>query len=412
MLKCHRYRLPALFLALIISALMTGALASGDGHRGFIKTQGKNIVDQEGNVLLLRGFGPGEWFNTESYMIQWPGKDVGGYGATKIKEELIELMGKENAREFYRRWEHNVVTEADVEQWARWGANSVRLPFNYHMVSSADGTYIEDGFQKVDQFIGWCKKNHIYVILDMHASPGAQNNELMSDSPDGNARLWAEASKYQPWAIHLWQQIAERYANETAVAGYNILDEPILPRGQSVEKDLRPYYVLVAKAIREVDKNHILFFDGIKWSQSFAGLETPWDDNMVYCPHKYWDKNDQASIKQYLALRDKTNRPIFNAETGENTNEWLKDMVALCERNNIGWNLWTYKKVHSTRQPYTIKRPPNYDVLLKYLTGNGPKPTQAEATAIMFALADNAAMAKCQRNDAVLAAIFGHKPSM
>jgi endoglucanase len=378
----------------------------------FLKTNGQDIVDQNGKAVMLRGFGPGEWFNIEAYMIKWPDKDIGGYGARKIRNKLIELMGEAGAEEFYRRWEQNIVTEEDVQQWARWGTNSVRLPFNYRSLSSADGVYREEGFQRLDRVIGWCKKNGIYVVLDMHAAPGAQNNELMSDSPDGVARFWSEGETYQTWGIHLWQKIAERYSLEPAVAGYNIFDEPILPAGHSVKKDLRPYYVRVSKAIREVDANHILFFDGTKWSSAFPGLETPWDANMVYDPHKYWDKNDQAAIRKYLKLRSKSNRPLWNAETGENTNQWLKDMVSLCERNNIGWNLWTYKKVGSARQPYTITAPPNYDAILKYVAGKGAKPSQAEATAIMFALADNAATEKCHFNPEVLDALFGgsHAP--
>ena len=32
---------------------------------------------------------------------------------------------------------------------------------------------------------------------------------------------------YQPWTIHLWQAIAQRYADEPTVAGYDLLDEPL-----------------------------------------------------------------------------------------------------------------------------------------------------------------------------------------
>jgi endoglucanase len=154
----RRDRLIARLLAVVLALVPMATAASGAGLAGFLKCKGKNIVDQNGETLLLKGFGPGEWFNTEAYMIQWPDKDVGGYGATKIRNKLIELMGKENAEEFYRRWEQNIVSEADVQQWARWGANSVRLPFNSKSLSSADGTYIEAGFQKLDEVIGWCKK--------------------------------------------------------------------------------------------------------------------------------------------------------------------------------------------------------------------------------------------------------------
>jgi hypothetical protein len=86
-------------------------------------------------------------------------------------------------------------------------------------------------------------------------------------------------------------------------------------------------------------------------------------------------------------------------------------VVALCERNNIGWNWWTYKKVDGKSQLYTIHSPPGYDKILKYVRSKGPKPSPEEAAAIMLALADNAATDKCAFNAANASAIFGHGES-
>jgi hypothetical protein len=394
-------------LALI--ALIHATTVSARAWTG-LRVQGKHIVEQHGNKVILRGLDPGEWYNIEAYMIKWPDHDKGPvfYGATLIRNTLIDLMGQRNTDEFYRRWEANIVTEADVQKWASWGANSVRLSINYHWLSTSDGVYLDSGWHRIDRFIRWCKKYKIAVILCLHAAPGAQSGLLMADGA-GTAKLWTQGATNIPWTIHIWQKIAQKYAHDTTIAGYDLLDEPILPAGH--EKDLRPFYLDVTKAIRSVDPNHILFVEGPDFAMSVKGmcsLEPAWDENMVFVFHKYWDKNEEATIQGYLDVSGRTNRPLWNGETGENNNKWAQEMIALCEKNDIGWNWWTYKKVDSSSQPYTIHSPAGYQKIRDYVNGKGPKPSQEETATIMLALADNAATGKCGFNSANVQAVFGH----
>lgn len=376
-----------------------------------LKVSGKNIVDGNGNTVILRGIGAGEWFNVESYMLDVDTDDVGGMGYSKFKSKLVSAMGQANTDEFFNRWEANIVSSSDVNTMAGWGCNSLRISINYHMLSSAKDVYIESGFQKLDNIISLCKAKNMYVILALHAAPGAQSDEQMADSPDGIARLWTEGTTYQPWTINLWKKIAERYSSETAVGGYDLLDEPILPSGKTIKNTLRPFYVNVTSAIRTVDANHIIFIEGTNWAQindeedGYSDLLPAWDANLVWTFHKYWDDNNTAAIQPYLDLRNSSNRPLWNGETGENTNSWAKAMIALCEKNNIGWNMWTFKKVDQTTQAYKIKVPTNYSKMRTYLEG-GTKPSSSVAKTVMFALADNAATSKCTKNSSYIKAVF------
>jgi endoglucanase len=382
----------------------TGGSAGGGPWAG-LHVMGTDIVDASGQPIILRGLGPGEWFNMESYFLDVDTPDIGGMGQTKFRNLLVAAMGQADADKFFATWEANVITAEDVAKWASWGVNSIRLPINYHSVSSANGTYIEEGFKKIDAFVALCKPAHIYVILDLHAAPGAQNNEQMSDSMDGKAHLWTEASNYQPWTIDLWKTIAARYANETAVGGYNIFDEPL----DVSASGLRAFYVKVTEAIRSVDAHHILYIDGLNWSSDpgFDGLGPAWDPEIVWSFHKYWDTNNLASIQPYLDLRESTERPVWNGETGESDtgDGWYTDMIKLCEDNKIGWNMWTYKKLGSDTQPYSIKAPANWAKMKAYLQG-GAKPSQSEATTIMMELAANAATNKCTLNSSYMKAVF------
>ena len=378
-----------------------------------LKVSGQNIVDASGNTFVPHGLGLGEWTNTEAYMLEWPdgnGKFLWYYGYTRIHDTLDGIMSPEATAQYWQIWKANVVTEEDVARWERWGVNTVRMSINHHWLSPADGVYLDSGWQWIDQFVAWCKAHHIYVVLCMHAAPGAQNPELMSDTPDGSPHLWTQPEIYQPWAIHLWQAIAQRYANEPAVAGYDLLDEPLLSETDPASggATVRAFYVQVTNAIRAVDENHIIFACGTYWCGSAAGLQAilpPWDNNMVIVFHKYWDLNNLQSIQGYLDIRSKHNIPLWNGETGENTNAWAKGMAELLGQNNIGWSWWTYKKINQNTNPCMIPQSPDYDLMLKYVDGYGPAPAQADE--IMLGLARNAATANCIWNNGLVEALFG-----
>jgi hypothetical protein len=397
-----------------IAIALCATLASGQTWAG-LSVSGRNIVDSDGNNFVPHGFGLGEWTNTEAYMLEWPdgnGKYLWYYGDTRIHSTLDTLMGEEAAGRYWQTWQANVVTEADVARWQSWGVNTVRFSINYHWLSPSDGVYLDSGWQWIDQMIGWCKAHHIYVILCMHAAPGGQNPELMSDTVDGQPHLWTQPSIYQPWTIHLWQAIAQRYANEPAVGGYDLLDEPLLSENNPLKggAEVRDFYVRTTQAIRSVDAHHIIFACGTSWCGSAAGVQAllpTWDNNMVLVFHKYWDPNTQKDIQGFLTIRKHYNVPLWNGETGENTNKWAKGMADLMAVNNIGWSWWTYKKVNQTTEACSIPQPAGYDKILRYVEGKGPQPSQEDADRIMLQLANNAATEHCRWNHGLIEALFG-----
>jgi endoglucanase len=412
MLRADKSAFGLLAFALAFGSIICPASVSAQTWPG-LRVGGQNIVDSSGNNFVLKGFGVGEWTNTEAYMLEWPdgnGKYLWYYGYTRIHRTLDTLMGQAAADQYRQMWNANVIAEADVAKWQSWGVNAVRLSINHHWLSPGDGVYLDSGWQWMDQFIAWCKAHHIYVILCMHAAPGAQNPELMSDTPDGVPHLWTQPSIYQPWTIHLWQAIAQRYANEPAVAGYDLLDEPLLSEAHPASGGaiVRAFYVKVTAAIRSVDNHHIIFACGTSWCGSTAGVQAilpPWDNNMVLVFHKYWDQNNVASIRGYLDIRSQHNIPLWNGETGENTNAWAKGMVSLLAQNNIGWSWWTYKKVNQNTNPCSIPEPTDYKLILKYVQGKGRRPVQSDA--ILFGLASNAATSNCTWNNGLVQALFG-----
>jgi Tfp pilus assembly protein PilX len=383
-----------------------------------LRVQGQQIVDQNGNNVILRGFGAGEMFNIEAYMLKWPdgnnGKKLWYYGHTRIHETIASLAGQATEQQFSSQWEANMVTDAEVAKWARWGVNSMRLSINYHWLSPANGTYLDTGWAKIDNFIGLCKKHNIKVILCLHAAPGAQNGELMSDTVDGTAHLWSEPKTYQPWTINLWQAIAQRYADEPSVAGYDLLDEPLTSESNTASggATVRAFYVTLTGAIRKVDANHIIFACGTDYCSSVAGVKAilpPWDKNMVLVLHDYDKPFKPSTVTKLVGIRGRYNVPIWNGETGESSDAWAKQMVTALEANNIGWSWWTLKKVNNTTEPYSIPEPAKYGEILNYVNtfGSGKPPAQSDAQAVFLQLAANAAISQCAYNSGLITALFG-----
>lgn len=386
----------------LLICLIAGAFCS-DGMAQFAKCQGKNIVDKNGQVLLLRGIGLGGWLVPEGYMLHIP-----GFGSPKSIHDLIQnLIGEANTEQFYQLYRANYVAEKDIRQIAEWGFNSIRLPFNYRMLSPEDqpGVYLEEGFVVIDSLIAWCKRYNLYVILDMHCAPGGQNAGNISDS-DGTARLWTERAN-QDRTVDIWLKIAQRYANEEWILGYDLLNETVLPSGHS-NLELRNLYLRLCQTIRQVDNNHIIFLEGSDWGNNFESLTPPilFGTNIAYSFHKYWNPTTLASIQSFISMRNSFSVPLWLGEFGENSNSWFYDTVKLIEDNSIGWCFWTHKKLDTITSPFNSPIASAYQTVLDYWNGRVGRPSEAFARNALFEMAQNLALEKCEFHPDVLAALM------
>jgi hypothetical protein len=350
---------------------------------------------------VIKGFGLGGWLLPEGYMFKMPG----GFGATDVRNEITELIGAAKAEQWFKEFRDNYVTEDDIIAMKEWGVDHIRVPFHYDIFYDLEtGAFKESGFERIDNLLVWCKRHRIDVIFDMHAAPGAQSASEISDS-DGEARFFTESETYWPITITVWEEIARRYKDETIVMGYDIINEPVTPDGYD-GKDLARFYGKIVPAIRAIDKNHILFIEGNYYATTFDYLYPPFDDNMVYAFHKYWNETDQGTIQYLLNIRDQFDTPLWLGETGENSNVWFYETKELVETLNIGWNKWTHKKLETVTSPLSSPSNPNYEKVVNYWKGNGPRPTAQEAEQGLFQMARDLAIDKTTLRPDVLAAWF------
>ena len=376
---------------------------NGYNETTFFRADGTEILNRQGEPVVIRGFGLGGWLMPEGYMFNMPG----GFGPTAIREAITDLLGASEADRWFEEFRTNYVQEADIIAMKEWGADHIRIPFNHKVYYDLNtGEFNEREFDRLDQVLIWCKRHRMDVILDMHGAPGAQSNKEIADS-DGEARLWTEYDTYMPHVIAIWTEIARRYKDETIIIGYDLLNEPVTPDGYGAE-DVLKFHADLIPEIRAIDQNHILFINGNYFSTTFDLLDRipPQDDNVAFAFHKYWNATDVGTIGYLLGLRDDTDAPLWLGETGENSNTWLYESLRMVESYDIGWNVWTHKKVSTITSPLSAPRNENYDKVTEYWKGNGPRPKVEEATQGLFQMAEDLAIENTDFRPDVVAALF------
>ena len=405
-------------MRLLLLCLFVSNALFGIGQ-GFLKASGKKIVNEKGEEVLLRGMGLGGWMLQEPYMLR-----LSGVAPTQgaIRAKITDLIGADKTAQFYEAWLANHCRRQDIGAMARWGFNSVRLPMHYNLFTPpveeepvpGQVTWREKGFRMVDSLLQWCRDNQIYLILDLHAAPGGQGNDnAIADRDPSKPSLWQSEANRQK-TIALWRKLAERYKGESWIGGYDIINEPNRgfenPEdkngcGENSNAPLRQLLMDITKAIREVDPQHIIIIEGNCWGNNYRGVFPLWDRNTVISFHKYWNYNDAGSIKGMLETRDAQNAPIWLGESGENSNAWFTDAIALLEANGIGWAWWPLKKL-GHNNPLQIKINKDYEAIIAYWKGEGRKPSAEAAFRGLMQLAEDSKLENNIQHKGVVDAMF------
>jgi len=396
-----------LIFSLIISCLLLNT-PTGLNAQGYLHTNGKYIYDGNSNEVLLKGIGTGNWLLMEGYMMKT--SDFAGTH-TQFRELLTETIGEQNTEVFYDHWLNNHFTHRDVDSMKVWGFNCVRVAMHYKWFTlpiqaepvTGQDTWFEEGFVRIDSLLEWCGNNQMYLILDLHGAPGGQGHDRnISDYDPAYPSLW-ESAENRRKTVALWKKLAERYVNEPWMGGYDLINEPNweLPGGTL----LKQTYVNITNAIREVDQNHMIIIEGNWFANDYTGLTPPWDDNIVYSFHKYWNYNSQESIQWMINIRNTYNVPLWLGETGENSNSWFTDLIALAEMNNIGWSGWPVKK-NGINNVLMVPESQQYEDLLSYWQTGSPNMTADQAFSAVLDWANNHRLENCSVQHDVIDAML------
>lgn len=364
----------------------------------FLKVKNGQIVTKSGTPVRLRGFNVGGWLNMEDFVNGFPGAEH------TLRATMARTLGVEKADYFFSRLLDVFFTEADVKQIKRFGANVIRLPFNYRHFERDDKPfeYLEDGFVRLDSAVNWCAKNGVYLIFDMHAAQGWHNPDWHADSAHMQVLLYSHRH-FQDRVAALWGEIAKRYKNEPTVAGYALLNEPVT-RVEYESYDpsyfdwdgLNEVHRRAVEAIRAVDKRHLLFLEGDNFSSEYEGLDVTFDPQLVLSLHNYieatdcegvypgvtdgeqWDKSRiEKRFTEHSGVRKARLHGIpmlvgeFGAlhwQAGKQAKYRIKaveDQIEVYEESGAHWTVWNYKDIGIRRGIFRSKLNSKYRQLVE-----------------------------------------------
>lgn len=381
--------------------------------KGFLDVRGKKIVNEEGEEILLTGWGLGNWLLCEGYM--WLANGYERFDRPRRIEAVIEeLTGREFAADFWRRFRDTYITEQDIRYIAELGYNSVRIPINSRLFLSEEPgkiEFLDEGFRLLDRCISWCRKYGLYAFLDLHGAPGGQTGANIDDCIDDMPRLFMDQDCFDK-GVALWREIALRYKDEWIVGGYDLLNEPIRPKRTEADPDvddllprLQEFYEKAIAAIREVDSRHLFTLEGHHWASDTSIFHKRYDDKMVIHFHRYACQPDISCYQEFMELSERLDCPLWLGETGENVTEWYTAMYPLAAGLSIGYNLWTYKKMNCVNSPCSVNVPKGWHLLTDYVR-KGKNPGVLKARQILEEYLENSKLSNCTLHPEVTRAAF------
>ena len=317
----------------------------------WLRTDGRWIVDSEGNI------------------ISWRGVNI-------FDPRKRSLMGE------------------DYGKMASWGVKTVRMPIEWHQIEPQPRTYDLSYLEYVDNQITWAKKYGIRVVLDMHHWYWSPHFTFFSNTSgkgygmpvwlvggypdtecgwlDAITDFWlgkgpnaTESSLHNPSmmdrCIFIWKFLASRYANESTIAMFDLFNEP--PRGQLTHWEhaqyLYPFYEKLISEIRKVDSNHILNYQPTwGWATQHARLLN--DRNIAFSFHFYRLKDNyegnssaiESSFTDMWSPVEDWNIPVWVSEVGielfrPNFDLWANNILSILAKHKVGWTWYVYSRGYS-----------------------------------------------------------------
>jgi len=398
--------------------LVLAIVSAGHGFaraepRDFIHADGARLVDGHGYRFDIRGINLGNWLVPEGYMFKFKH----ALSPKEIAALFDDLLGREEAAKFWARFRDVYIAEDDIAFIRKVGFNTVRVPLDWRLFAgSGDGVDGDardpgggsdrlegEGWALLDRLVQWCHAAGLRVIVDLHAAPGGQTGVNHDNGPGFPLTFYVP--QYRRMTIALWQKIAAHYRDETAVLGYDLLNEPISPYSDVayLNPRLEPLYRDIVAAIRSVDRNHAILLGGAQWDTNFAVFNEPFDGNVIYTYHKFWVNPSRDGLQEYLNFSNRWHVPILIGETGEFNNSWNDKFRRLNESFGFGWIFWPYKNLDSDLSVVTIERPAGWDLIASAgSTDSGTLPPRSQAQAVLDAYLEAAEFRNVRVNAAYI----------
>ncbi|PWD98544.1 glycoside hydrolase family 5 protein [Marinilabilia rubra] len=235
------------------------------------------------------------------------------------------------------------------EELAGWGANIVRLPVH----PGAWREWGSDDYLKLlDQGIEWAKAEGLYVIIDWHSIGNLRTDLYQADMYDTSMRE----------TLRFWYTVSRRYADEPAVALYEVFNEPTTFNGQlgTLSWDQWSNMVMdIINVIRANSPDAIPLVGGFNWAYDLTPVsDNPIPaENIAYVAHPYPQKREKPWVEKWE--KDfgfvAENYPLIATEIGYmypeqkgahipclGDEEYGNTITTYFEEKGISWVAWVF----------------------------------------------------------------------
>ena len=342
-----------------------------------IKSIGRGLYDKDGNLFQMKGVNYGNWLIQEGWM------SVNSLGAKYNEDGSFYKVNDQGIVEEYEEvyqedldsalannpnltttqiellWDayyKSYCQEEDFKNIKDLGLNMIRLPMYYRtFLEGPDDNLVmkDDAFKLVDWFLEMAKKYDLVVVLDMHGVVGGQSG--FEHSGTRKYEFWTN-KEYQDVMCELWKQIALHYKEERpdlayTIAAYDLVNEPATATTSTGKKQWDVMDKMY-DAIRSVDEDHVIAFEGCWY---FTALPDPKDygwENVLYEYHCYNWNRPTVTNEMFYTLQWQTlsmadyEVPKYMGEFTffDEKDEWIKWLNQFDEMG-FSWSFWSYKTV-------------------------------------------------------------------
>ncbi|MGB7396011.1 MAG: cellulase family glycosylhydrolase [Pricia sp.] len=286
-------------------------------------------------------------------------------------------------------------TEKDIVTIAEMGFDHIRLPLDEKQMWDESGKRHEDAFVLMENAVQWCAKHNLRIIVDLHILRSHHFNE--KEKP-----LWTDSSEQEKF-FDLWRDLSKTLRKyPTGLLAYELMNEAVADDPEDWNRLLAEAY----SAIREFEPERTIVIGSNRWQsvKTFDVLKVPENDKNILLSFHFYEpfllthytsswthlkeydgpvhypgtlltegefeevpENQKSLVKQYVGQHfdkkkilemwqgpiqkaKKLGLPLYCGEFGvmsyapkEDRLKWYEDVLALLEKNGIGYANWNYR---------------------------------------------------------------------
>ncbi|KAJ5791904.1 CAZyme family GH5 [Penicillium psychrosexuale] len=351
----------------------------------WLPEENKSITAKDGTNLFkssngkIRGVNLGSQFVFEPWIAESEWSDM-GCGGKNSEFDCVSSLGQDAANTAFANHWASWTTQDDINEMVSYGLNTIRVPVGYWLrediVDAGSEHFPQGGLDQLKKLCGWASDSGLYIIIDLHGAPGAQEAEnaftgqYASEPGFYTDYNYERALKWLEWMVDLVYQTDEM----RNVGMLEIVNEPVQDEA-SASSMRSKYYPQAVERIRaaeqklSVDSNDYLHIQTMDKSWGSGDPNEYLDDltYMAYDDHRYikWDTSVSPSHDNYISTSCGDNRDSnwpnivgewslsvpddieasSDWEPSSNTDfygKWFAAQVHSYEKQQ-GWIFWTWK---------------------------------------------------------------------